>query len=107
VVFGLPGNPVSSFIQFEMIIRPFIYKMMGHDWKPYEIRLPIREKVTRKNSGRLALIPVAITDDHSVVPVDYHGSAHITALPYADGTIRFEVGENVIEKGTIVNVRPF
>jgi molybdopterin molybdotransferase len=107
VVFGLPGNPVSSFIQFEMLVRPFIYKTMGYDWKPYEIRLPIREQYKRKNAGRLALIPVAITDDHSVVPVDYHGSAHISALPYADGIIRLGVGETVIEKGKIVNVRQF
>jgi molybdopterin molybdotransferase len=107
VVFGLPGNPVSSFIQFEMLVRPFIYKMMGYDWKPYEIRLPIREKFARKNAGRMALIPVAFTEDNSVVPVDYHGSAHISALPYADGIIRLGVEETVIEKGEIVNVRQF
>ncbi len=34
IVFGLPGNPVSSFIQFELLVRPFINKMMGYDWMP-------------------------------------------------------------------------
>lgn len=30
-VFGLPGNPVSSMVSFELIARPAIMKMMGHD----------------------------------------------------------------------------
>lgn len=107
VVFGLPGNPVSSFIQFEMLIKPFIYKMMGHDWKPRGIKLPMKVKFTRKNAGRMALIPVSITDDDSVIPVEYHGSAHVSALPYANGIISLGVGETVIEKGEIVNVRQF
>ena len=29
-VFGLPGNPVSSMVSFELIARPAILKMMGH-----------------------------------------------------------------------------
>lgn len=27
--FGLPGNPVSTFVSFELFIRPALYKMMG------------------------------------------------------------------------------
>jgi len=107
VVFGLPGNPVSSFIQFEMLVRPFIYKMMGHDWNPYEIRLPIKTKFERKNAGRMALIPVSFTSDNSVVPVEYHGSAHISALTDACGIIKLGVGQTVIDEGEIVNVRQF
>ncbi len=30
-VFGLPGNPVSSMVSFELIARPAILKMMGHE----------------------------------------------------------------------------
>jgi molybdopterin molybdotransferase len=30
VVFGLPGNPVSSFVTFEVFVRPFLGRMMGH-----------------------------------------------------------------------------
>lgn len=107
VVFGLPGNPVSSFIQFEMLVRPYIYKLMGHDWNPHEIRLPIKTKFERKNAGRMALIPVSFTSDNSVVPVEYHGSAHISALTDACGIIKLGVGQTVIEEGEIVNVRQF
>lgn len=30
-VFGLPGNPVSAMVSFELIARPAILKMMGHE----------------------------------------------------------------------------
>ena len=33
-VFGLPGNPVSSFMMFEMLVRPFISAMMNYNWHP-------------------------------------------------------------------------
>ena len=29
-VFGLPGNPVSSFVSFELLARPALLQMMGH-----------------------------------------------------------------------------
>jgi molybdopterin biosynthesis enzyme len=29
-VFGLPGNPVSSLVSFELLARPALRKMMGH-----------------------------------------------------------------------------
>jgi molybdopterin biosynthesis enzyme len=29
-IFGLPGNPVSSMVSFELFARPGIRKMMGH-----------------------------------------------------------------------------
>ena len=51
----------------------------------------------------MALVPVRITDDGFVQPVDYHGSAHITALSGADGIITVPVGVKKLEKGTILN----
>lgn len=105
IVFGLPGNPVSSFIQFEMLIKPMIYEMMGHIWKPAIIRLPMKERFTRKFAGRMALIPVVISGEGSVMPVEYHGSAHISALSEADGIISMPAGIDSLEKGEIVSVR--
>ena len=32
--FGLPGNPVSTFVMFELFVNPFLYKMCGYDFKP-------------------------------------------------------------------------
>ena len=105
VVFGLPGNPVSSFIQFELLVRPLINKMMSSEWKPIEHRLPMAVNYERKSPARMGLIPVIINENREVVPVDYHGSAHITALSDSDGIITMQPGTGSLIKGEIVSVR--
>jgi molybdopterin molybdotransferase len=105
IVFGLPGNPVSSFIQFEMLVRPLINRMMGYTWISREQKLPLAENYERKSSERMGLIPVYINKDMEVVPVDFHGSAHITALSYSDGIITMKPGIRSLKKGEFVNVR--
>jgi molybdopterin molybdotransferase len=105
LIFGLPGNPVSSFIQFELLIRPLILKMMGNEWHSETIKLQMNDKYTRKPSDRMAFIPVKITPDGFVSPVEFHGSAHISALSEADGIIEMPVGKIIFEKGETVSVR--
>jgi molybdopterin molybdotransferase len=105
VIFGLPGNPVSSFIQFEMLVRPLINRMMGHEWKPGVHKLPMAMNYKRKSSDKLGLIPVFINKEMEVMPVDFHGSAHITALSGTDGIIFVKPGITSLKKGERVNVR--
>jgi molybdopterin molybdotransferase len=105
LVFGLPGNPVSSFMQFELLVRPLISRMMGFQWRPIDVIFPMKERYYRRTCDKLALIPVVITDQGLVVPVEYHGSAHISALPDADGIVAIPVGKQMIEKGEQVSVR--
>jgi molybdopterin molybdotransferase len=105
IVFGLPGNPVSSFIQFEMLVRPLINEMMGFQWRELNIKLPMKEKFSRKYAERMAFVPVRITDEGSVFAVEFHGSAHISAIPEADGIISLPIGINTIEEGELVSVR--
>jgi len=105
LVFGLPGNPVSSFLQFELLVRPLICKMMDYNWHPLIQKLPVREEIKRKSADRMALIPVIIDSDGFVSPVEYHGSAHISAFHEADGIISVQIGKERIKKGEIVSVR--
>jgi len=103
--FGLPGNPVSTFVVFELMVKPFLYRLMGHDYSPLCVQMSLDEPVTRKDTERQAWIPVKLTGHGSVSPVQYHGSGHILALCEADGLIRMEIGVGRIEKGTPVGVR--
>lgn len=105
LVFGLPGNPVSSFVQFELLVRPLIYRMMGFDWKPLTISVPMKEKYSRRTSDRMGLVPVVINPDGLAEVVEYHGSAHISALPGATGIVIIPLGSDTIDKGRIVSVR--
>ncbi len=104
-VFGLPGNPVSSYIIFELMVKPFIYKWMGYSYTSPPIRMPMAAGYKRKKSDRIAWVPVFFNERNEAVPVDYHGSAHIHALCYADGIIPVHKGVNEIKKGEMVDVR--
>jgi molybdopterin molybdotransferase len=105
LVFGLPGNPVSSFVQFELLIRPLLCRMMGYKWDPVILDLPMENSYSRRSTGRKAIIPVVITKDRQVSLVDYHGSAHISAFSKATGIIALDEGVKSVEKGEIVSVR--
>ncbi len=105
-IFGLPGNPVSSFINFEIFVKPLLYKLMGNEFKPVELILPIGVNFTRKKADRLEWVPVEITENAEVVPVSYHGSAHIHAVCLSNALLSVPVDKFEIAKGEFVNVRP-
>ncbi len=105
LVFGLPGNPVSSFIQFELLVRPLVYRMMGHEWKPMSLDLVIDDNYRRRSSDRLGFVPVRITSKGKVKIIDYHGSAHINSMSMADAVMSVPEGRSEIRKGEIVHVR--
>lgn len=105
-VFGLPGNPVSSYFILELLVKPFIYKCMNHDWQPPVLRLRAGAPITRKKSNRLSWMPVRIDREGFVHVVEYHGSAHIFSLSSADGIIAVPIGTTIIEEGEFVDVRP-
>lgn len=107
LIFGLPGNPVSSFIQFELLVKPALQKMMGiSNLNPYHIKAPMGLEYRRKRAERLALVPVFISEQNEVFPVEFHGSAHIFALAKANGIIAVPIGIDRIDKGDLVDVRP-
>ena len=50
-IFGLPGNPVSSFVIFEIFVKPFLYRWMGLDWKPHVFRARLGASVRTEGRG--------------------------------------------------------
>ena len=103
--FGLPGNPVSSFVQFELLVKPLLYNMMGFDFKALPLKMPMGIEFSRKKAKRKSYIPVYFNQDGEVMPVDYNGSAHIHSYVYADGMISINIGESTLKKGQVVDVR--
>ncbi len=103
-VFGLPGNPVSAFVQFEYLVKPMLYASMGHHFTPLIVSMPFGKTFQRRNAGRTALIPVT-TCEGKALPVEYHGSAHIHAYAHASGIVALETGKTTIEAGEFADVR--
>ncbi|MDA3893538.1 MAG: molybdopterin molybdotransferase MoeA [Salinivirgaceae bacterium] len=106
-VIGLPGNPVSAFVQFEILVKPLIEKISGHQPNEKQIKLPFGIDYRRKKDERKAFIPITISDNSEVFTFEYHGSAHIYALPKADGLAVIPEGKKEFIKGELVNVRLF
>ncbi len=104
-VFGLPGNPVSTFVQFEVMVRPFLNKMTGVTAEEPIMLMPLAADYSRKRADRMAWIPFIITAEGEALPLEYHGSAHITVLPDAWGIITIPRGQSWIQKGEMVSVR--
>lgn len=103
--FGVPGHPVSGFVICELLVKPFLYKLMGHDYKPPEIKAQLAKRISRRKAGRPSWVPVRITNECTVEPVEYHGSAHFNALCGADGLVCIAKGISEIKEGTVVTVR--
>ena len=58
-VFGLPGNPVSALVSYELFVRPGLRRMAGHPdlFRP-EVRAICDEDLQRRPDGKLHLIRV-------------------------------------------------
>ena len=104
LVMGLPGNPVSVFVNTELFIRPLIYALCGIEYRPLDIPVPIAENVSRTSSDRVEFLPVRLEKD-GVRPVPYGGSSAIQALATTDGFMRMDIGIDHIEKGGLARVR--
>jgi molybdenum cofactor synthesis domain len=105
-VIGLPGNPVSSFIQFEVFVLPFLRKLMNFTNTESNLKMQILTDFVRRKADKDECLPVEIVGSNEVHLVDYHGSAHIHAYSGASGYIIVPSGVSEIKKGDWVNVRP-
>jgi molybdopterin molybdotransferase len=102
---GLPGNPVATFTQFELLVKPFLYRLMGLEYRPANLRLPMAQTHTRQRAGRESWFPAKITDDGTVVPCEFHGSAHVDSLCEADCLGNMSPGVATLAKGSLVTIR--
>jgi len=105
LIFGLPGNPVSSFTLFEVLVKPMLWKMMGVIDFYSILRLPMGTDYERRRSDRMQWLPVSIRDG-KVFPLEYHGSAHIFSLASADAIAAIPFGVTKLNIGDLIDVRP-
>jgi len=95
LVFGLPGNPVSTLVGFRLFVRPALRKMMGHPDPapaPLDVRLSAPMKV---KDDRTLFAPAVLryaADGWEAMPVATHGPADLVGFSKADGLIILEPG---------------
>ncbi len=105
LVFGLPGNPVSTLVCFELFTRRAITIMSGKDDKSATVSKASLAKPFDHHGDRPTFHPARITGDHTVEPLIWRGSADLSALTEANGLICFPAGDRTFNAGEVVDVR--
>ena len=107
-VFGLPGNPVSSMVSFELFVRPGLRRMMGHP--PERLLRPVLAAVAdeafpRRPDGKLHLDRVVATHGHDgrlhVRRSGGQGSHQLRAMALANALALVPDGDGVAAGGAV------
>ncbi len=104
LIFGLPGNPVSTAAQFEMLIAPALHALQGLVYTPREARVPLASPFRRKNADRHEFLP-GYYRDGKVHQISYRGSGHLSALADAELLFRVDRGVREVAAGEEVYAR--
>ncbi|BBL80694.1 molybdopterin molybdenumtransferase MoeA [Rubrobacter xylanophilus] len=98
LVFGLPGNPVSAMVCFELFVRPAIFRMMGRvDRRRPRVRVYFEEDV-KNRFGRMHAVRVTLERTGRgwlARSVGAQGSGIISSLTKADAIALIGPGAEV------------
>ncbi len=107
LIFGLPGNPVSTLVCFELFVRPALRRLAGHT---DAVREPILARLTKDfihRGNRPTYHPARLESENgraTVLPVVWQGSADLRAFAAADALIHFPEGDREFCAGQDVEV---
>ena len=105
-IFGLPGNPVSAMVTFELFVRPAIRRMSGHGRLGRPVRLA-RALAPIDNPGRRrGYLRVALSDEDGVLGARLtgeQGSGILRSMSAADG-LAIVPGDTTVGVGETVPV---
>lgn len=109
LVFGLPGNPVSSLVCFELFVRPALRRLLGHaEPGPHMITAALAEDFSYR-TDRPTYYPARLEPEGPglrVNPVPWFGSADLRGLARANAFILFLSGDHPYRKGQLFSVLP-
>lgn len=107
LVFGLPGNPVSSYVCFELFVRPALRRLAGHiEAGPRMIQAALAEDFAYK-TDRPTYHPVQLRDSgHGWVaqPAPWFGSPDLRALTNANAFVLLPAGDHRHRAGQVFPV---
>jgi len=107
LVFGLPGNPVSTIVSFHLFVRSALKKMMGHpNPGPPAVTATLAGE-TKVRGNRTAFVPAILRREEDawvVEATETRGSADLVGFSRAEALIALEPG--VHEAGSGVQALP-
>jgi molybdopterin molybdotransferase len=111
VLFGLPGNPVSSFVTFELFVRPVLRRMRGEPATQGRPTVRARlETAVSSAPDRRAFVRVRLSEEpevdgrHRAALAGGQGSHVLSALAVANGLAVIPEGIGSLPVGAEVEV---
>jgi len=109
--FGLPGNPVSATVTFDLLVTPMLQSMMGAGASaPRQLQVRSRETLRKREGRREYLRGTLHTGSDGVMEVSTtgrQGSGILTSMSQADCYIVFPEDQTLIKQGDNVTVQLF
>ena len=103
---GLPGNPVSSFVTFGLLVRPFLLRLQGvRDFAPKAIAATAGFDWPRADKRR-EFLRVRQGTDGTLELFPNQSSGVLTSAAWADGVVDNPAGQT-IARGDTVRFLPF
>jgi molybdopterin molybdotransferase len=101
--FGLPGNPISTMVTFELFVRPIVRALSQATFERMSSAKARLSAALKVKTGLTRFLPARMSgawDDSQVEPVKWQGSGDIAAFAHADCLLvvppdreQFETGE--------------
>lgn len=107
LVFGLPGNPVSSLVCFELFVRPALRVLSGHAHpEPRVVRATLAEDLPHK-SDRPTYHPACLSEgpeERTVRARPWFGSPDLRSITQANAFLVLPAGEQLYRTGERMSV---
>jgi molybdopterin molybdotransferase len=103
-VLGLPGNPVSALVTFELFARPLLRLLGGHLGPDRRFVTAILQSAVKK-PAHLALFCRGRCDGNLFFPAPKQGSGLLTSIALQDALAELPVGPSGVAAGESVRVR--
>ena len=108
-VFGLPGNPVSTMVTFELFVRPAIRILSGTEPHPLPFIEAVLTQRLSEKPGLTHFLPATLswtTQSPTVSPIPWQGSGDVVAMAHANCLLVVPPDRETIEPGERVQVLP-
>ncbi len=103
-VLGLPGNPVSTFVNFEILAKAVLALLRGLPPEVPVIRARLAEEVSRRDAERVEFLPARLSGGE-IRALRYSGSSMLSVLAEANALLRLEIGQKTLERGSELDAR--
>jgi molybdopterin molybdotransferase len=103
--FGLPGNPSSTMVTFEIFARAALELLAGQSETPLLMPFARLTRDFRHRAGLTRFLPARLSlDGAEVTPVEWHGSGDVPALTRANAYLVADPDRPEYPRGELIRV---